>query len=639
MQWMALGNLGFFLIVPAIVALYLLKRKVEDIEVPSTLLWQRTLQSWEAVRPWEKLQRNLLLLLQLLAALLLVLALIRPAIPVAGAIAEHSILVVDTSGSMLTRESGPDGEKTRFQRAITEVRSIVEELGSGQAVTLIEAGREPKIWLSRSTDKQAILETLDSLAPRPGTADQRAALSLAGAIAATEEGSGVMWFGDGGSEGQEQGGPVSISGPFRFYQMGQTKENVAIGAFVTQAGAGNTEGLLRIDNHGSQSQKGTISIFGLDQELVDVGTFSVEGGSSQTVTFERLPSKPAYRAVIEAEEDGLAEDNESWSVPYASGKGRAVLVSPQSNRFLHQALQTVGHVEVETETALPTAKSGAADLWIFDGVVPEKLPEGNILLIAPNQKTDWLPYQGVAEVTGKPEATQADDPVMKHVDLRDVHVVKTAVWGAVPGLRALAKAGETDLIAAGTVSGRKVLVIGFDLHDSDLPLRPAFPILMQNAVSWLSSAQAVPIGPALPGEALSISLTPGASKRVLTLPDGKTEVLDVKGTTWLYQVPEQTGLCRLTEETGGQGSATVRYFAVQMSDAESLITPRPLSVAGGRGRSSSEEMGGNEESQSKEGSTAGRSLPLNGARELTYWIAALALLAVFVEWRVYRRGY
>ncbi|CAM5781671.1 vWA domain-containing protein [Brevibacillus borstelensis] len=638
MQWLALGNLGFLLIVPAIAALYLLKRKVEDVEVPSTLLWQRTLQSWEAVRPWEKLQRNLLLLLQLLAAILLVLALVRPAVPMAGAIAEHTILVVDTSGSMLAREGG----QTRFQRAVAEAEKAVENLGSGQAVTLIEAGREPKVWLSKSTEKEKVLQALHSLAPRPGETDQHAALSLAGAIASTEEGSGVMWFGDGGGEdlhepGQSTAAAVSIPGPFRFHAAGRSTENVAVGAFVTQTGSEGTEGLLRIDNHGSQPKKGNISIFGLDQNLLDVGTFSVEAGASQTVAFERLPAMPAYRAVIAAEADGLAEDNEAWSVPYGSGKGRAVLVSPGGNRFLHQALQTVGTVELETETALPGGKSGAADLWIFDGVVPDKLPEGNILLIAPDKKTDWLPYQGVAEVTGNLESVQADDPLMKYVDWREVHVSKSAVWGSIPGLRTLVRAGENELIAAGTLEGKKVVIIGFDLHDSDLPLRPAFPIFMQNAVTWLSSVQSVPIGPALPGEALAVSLTPGAAKRVLTLPDGTSQPLDVQGTTWLFQVPEQTGLYRLTEETDSGPASVERYFAVHMSEAESDIAPRMLRVSSGKA------AGTDNDEDSIEGDAAGQSLDDNaqatGARELTYWIAALALLIVFVEWRVYRRGY
>ncbi|UYZ14141.1 BatA domain-containing protein [Brevibacillus sp. WF146] len=619
MQWMALGNLGFLLIVPAIVALYLLKRNVEDLEVPSTLLWQRTLQSWEAVRPWEKLQRNLLLLLQLLAAVLLVLALVRPAVPAAGAIADHTVLVVDTSGSMLARE----GEHTRFQQAVDAARGVVERLSGGQAITLIEAGREPRVLVSKGTDRQVLLQALQSLAPRPGTSDQQAALSLAAAITATDPGSGVMWFGDGGSaRAAEQESGLAVSGPFRFVQAGRAKENAAIGAFVTQPGQAGTEGLLRIDNYGSQPVRGRATIYGPDQQVLDVSEFAVEAGSSRTVTFERLPAAPVYRAVIEPEKDGLAEDNERWSVPFAAGKGRAVLVSPQGNRFLHQALQTVGRLEVETRSELPDGTEGAADLWVFDGVVPDRLPEGNILVIAPDRKTDWLPYAGAADVQARPEALRPDDPLVKYVDWQDVHVARTSVVHEMPGMRPLVKAGDTNLVLAGSMAGRRAVIVGFDLHDSDFPLRPAFPIFMQNAASWLSSAQTVPIGPAVPGETLAIPLTPGAGKRTLTYPDGREQAVEAQGTTWLFRVPEQTGLYRLTEEA--EGTAQVRYFAVHMDEAESDIAPRSLAVgSGGSGR---------EEAKQQDGQAA-------GSRELTGWLAALALLAVFAEWRVYQRGY
>jgi Ca-activated chloride channel homolog len=619
MQWMALGNLGFLLIVPAIVALYLLKRNVEDLEVPSTLLWQRTLQSWEAVRPWEKLQRNLLLLLQLLAAVLLVLALVRPAVPAAGAIADHTVLVVDTSGSMLARE----GEHTRFQQAVDAARGVVERLSGGQAITLIEAGREPRVLVSKGTDRQVLLQALQSLTPRPGTSDQRAALSLAAAITATEPGSGVMWFGDGGSaRAAEQESGMAVSGPFRFVQAGRAKENAAIGAFVTQPGQAGTEGLLRIDNYGSQPVRGRATIYGPDQQVLDVSEFAVEAGSSRTVTFERLPAAPVYRAVIEPEKDGLAEDNERWSVPFAAGKGRAVLVSPQGNRFLHQGLQTVGRLEVETRSELPDGTEGAADLWVFDGVVPDRLPEGNILVIAPDRKTDWLPYAGAADVQARPEALRPDDPLVKYVDWQDVHVARTSVVHEMPGMRPLVKAGDTNLVLAGSMAGRRAVIVGFDLHDSDFPLRPAFPIFMQNAASWLSSAQTVPIGPAVPGETLAIPLTPGAGKRTLTYPDGREQAVEAQGTTWLFRVPEQTGLYRLTEEA--EGTAQVRYFAVHMDEAESDIAPRSLAVGSGGS--------GGEEAKPQDGQAA-------GSRELTGWLAALALLAVFAEWRVYQRGY
>lgn len=620
MQWMALGNSWFALIIPAIVILYLLKRKVEDRVVPSTLLWQRTMQNWEAVRPWERLRRNLLLFLQLLAALLLVLALMRLAIPTQGIADQHTILVVENSGSMLATE----GEGTRFDRAVHAATQLVEKLGSGQVMTLIEAGRQPRVLLAQSGDRDAILQAIRSITPQMGSTDTSAALSLAGAIAANEAGSGVVWLGDGRSERlSDTSTPTVFPGPFRFMQMGLFRENSAIGVFVTQPGKSGVEGLLRIDNQGTQPSSGKVMVYNGENQLLDSEEFSVAAGSSQTLSFSSLPQAPVYRARIEPEQDGLIQDNERWSVPFAAGVGKAVLVSPQGNRFLHQALQTVGRLDVETQQHMPDQTTQARDIWVFDGVLPEQLPEGNILLIAPERATSWLPYKGVAELEQQPQTVVPDDPLMKYVDWRDVHVAKAAVLDEMPGMKTLVRAGNRDLIKAGMMEGRRVVIVAFDLHQSDLPLRPAFPIFMQNSISWLSPTQASPIGQASVGEVLNVPLTPGGTQRSLVYPDGHKQVIEAQGTSWLFQVPDQIGLYRLDEQL--ESGLQSRYFAVHLSEQESDITPRFIAVGASGG-------------QPAEGDGTTAPEPL-GSRELTNWLVALALLVVFVEWRVYQRGY
>ncbi|MED1791768.1 VWA domain-containing protein [Brevibacillus nitrificans] len=620
MQWMALGSMWFALIIPAILILYLLKRKVEDRVVPSTLLWQRTLQNWEAVRPWEKLRRNLLLFLQLLAALLLVLALLRPAISTEGLAADHTILVIENSGSMQARE----GEQTRLQRAVVTAAEWIEKLSSSQTVTLIEAGLEPNVLLTKSGDRQQLLHTLEQLSPSNGGTDTNAALSLAGAIAANEPGSSVIWLGDGEAAAESGAGSVMTAdlGHFRFVQMGRTRENTAIGVFVTQKEAQGVNGLVRIDNHGSQQAKGKVTVYDHENKLVDTDSFSVEAGSSGTIVLEQLPASPAYRAVIVPEQDALAQDNEVWSVPAATGRGTAAIVSPAGNRFLHQAIQTAGSLEVESMQQVPANGEGSRDVWIYDGVVPDKLPDGNILVMAPEQEAGWLPYEGKRELDQQPKVTSADDPLLRYVDFADVHVAKTAVLGDMPGMKTLVQAGETDLVRAGTIAGRRVVILGFDLHDSDFPLRPAFPIFMRNAVTWLVSTEAAPIGTLTPFEQLSVPLTPGAEKRVLTDPAGHQEPVQATGTNWMLEVPNQTGLYRLDEELpAGQKS---RWIAVQMSEAQSDITPKTMKLAAAI-------------TQPGAGETA--AAQTLGSLELMPWLAVLALLVVFVEWRVYQRGY
>lgn len=619
MEWLALGNSWFALIIPAIVLLYLLKQKVEERVVPSTLMWRRTLKNWEAVKPWEKLKRNLLLFLQLLAAVLLVLALLRLAVPTEGLTDQHTIVVIENAASM----QGQEGEMTRLEKAIHAASELVEKRSGGQVMTLIEAGRQPHVLLAQSNDREELVQMLQSIKPQLGSSDTSAAMTLAAAIAANEAGSGVVWLGDGKTERLFAAkAPQGISGAFRFMQMGQFRENTSIGAFVTQPVKGGVEGLLRLDNQGTQTSSGQVYIYDGENQLLETETFSVEAGSSQTITFESLFASPVYRAVIEPQQDGLALDNERWSIPFASGIGQATLVSPQGNRFLHQALQTIGRLEVETRQQVPEDVAEARDLWVFDGVVPEQLPEGNILLIAPDREAPWLPYRGETELEQQPQAVQQEDPLLRYVDWRDVHVAKTAILDPMPGMKTLVRAGERDLIRAGIIDGRRVVIIGFDLHQSDFPLRPAFPIFMQNGINWLSPLQTVPIDEATPGDVLNLSLSAGGTNRMLTFPDGEQLPIETTGTNWLLRVPDQIGLYRLDEEAGtGRIS---RYFSVSIHESESDITPDFIGV---------ETLG----KPSAPAATADS--PLTGSRELTPWLVALALLVLFVEWRVYQRGY
>jgi len=70
--------LGLLALAVPIVVLYLLKVKREDLTVSSNFLWRRVLEDKQANAPWQKLQKNWLLLLQLLLLFLLVFTLTRP---------------------------------------------------------------------------------------------------------------------------------------------------------------------------------------------------------------------------------------------------------------------------------------------------------------------------------------------------------------------------------------------------------------------------------------------------------------------------------------------------------------------------------------------------------------------------------
>ena len=86
--------------VPLLVLLYFLKLKRRDMEVSTTLLWKKAIQDLQANAPFQKLRRNILLLLQLLVLAAALLALAQPELRDRGITNQRHIILIDRSASM-----------------------------------------------------------------------------------------------------------------------------------------------------------------------------------------------------------------------------------------------------------------------------------------------------------------------------------------------------------------------------------------------------------------------------------------------------------------------------------------------------------------------------------------------------------
>src|SRR2546423_6289535 len=83
-----------------IVLMYILKLRRRDVVVSSTYLWRQVIRDVQANAPFQKLRKNLLLFLQLLAAALIVLAISRPFWRATGIGGRGGGIGVDTSAPM-----------------------------------------------------------------------------------------------------------------------------------------------------------------------------------------------------------------------------------------------------------------------------------------------------------------------------------------------------------------------------------------------------------------------------------------------------------------------------------------------------------------------------------------------------------
>ncbi len=192
----------------------------------STLLWQKLLRDREANAPWQKLRRNLLLILQLLILAALVLALARPFLPVPSVVSGSVVVLLDGSASM----QATDVEPTRFDAAKAEVARLINDLGGSSQMTIIKVGQTPSVLAAATGDKTLLREAMNSAAPDPATADWAAAFALAAGAAQGYRDAQIVVVSDGGLPTDL---PPLPAAPI-YLPIGSSGENLAISALATR---------------------------------------------------------------------------------------------------------------------------------------------------------------------------------------------------------------------------------------------------------------------------------------------------------------------------------------------------------------------------------------------------------------------
>src|SRR5205807_8216068 len=122
-----------------IVLMYILKLRRRDIIVSSTFLWRQVIRDVQANAPFQKLRKNLLLFLQLLAVALAVLALSRPFWRGKGIGGRGVVIVVDTSASMTATDVG----KSRLDEARRGATRVIGAMRPEDQMMLVSAAAKP----------------------------------------------------------------------------------------------------------------------------------------------------------------------------------------------------------------------------------------------------------------------------------------------------------------------------------------------------------------------------------------------------------------------------------------------------------------------------------------------------------------
>lgn len=191
MTWLtpALAGIAAAIAVPALVILYFLKLRRRDLEISTTLLWKKTIQDIQANAPFQRLRRNILLLLQLIVLAGILLALAQPEYHGRDSEGEKRVIVIDRSASMSAADGDADspGAQTRLAKAKEAALKLVDSLrepsiiGTGPVdeAMVIVFDTTAEVRQQFTSDKALLRSAIDSIEPTDAPSSLREAMDLA----------------------------------------------------------------------------------------------------------------------------------------------------------------------------------------------------------------------------------------------------------------------------------------------------------------------------------------------------------------------------------------------------------------------------------------------------------------------------
>jgi hypothetical protein len=525
----------------AITLLYLLRMRRRQVVVPFAALWERVARESESRQLWRRLRRLLSWLLQMLVLALVCAALGDPRPEVWLREPRSVAIVIDRSASM----AGIDdtGERTRLQAAQARARAEVAGMGPADRAVIVAAGVEVSIAAPLSGDSFVLLPAIDDLTPSAGQADMQRAIALATHAVSHREGGRILVLTDGalGPAGADAVRACTEAAlPCTLASIEGPPVNVAITAFAARRypdARDKFEVLTEVRNLGAET---TAVVLDVEAEGVSVGRreLVLEPGAvkreiladldaARTRLVARL-SAPRSAPVGVSTDLGPSDDDIAYAIVPPLRPLEVALVTDGTNLFLEAALLTLeDHVRLTGVTPAdarawadarisggPSDTGHAldeADLAVFDvadDALPAMLPEAHLVLFDPwRNETSPSPIGKGKDVTRPFLTEQArKHAILDHIVLKDVNVARGTTFVTQPGDTVLVRSLGDPMVVLREQT-HSTLVFGFDPRQSDLVLRPALPLLVENIVRYIEQREpgfvaSVPLGE---GRELSIA--------------------------------------------------------------------------------------------------------------------------------------
>jgi hypothetical protein len=641
--------------VPLLLLLYFLKLKRREQMVSCTLLWKRAVQDLQVNAPFQRIRRNILLLLQLLMLTAVLLALAGPILSRIIAPGQRFVLLIDRSASM----SAVDVEPTRLDHAKEQAKQFVQSLGSealfslkaqGDLVMIIAFDDRAKVMCNFTSDKRQLLAAIEAITPGHGGSSLGEAVVVARAFAqspglepdnrSTEEPARLVLFSDGRIRDLEN--IVVASDELVFNAIGQTADNIAVTAMQARRSYENPDQVnifATLANYGTEQVTCDVQLsLNADVRAVrsvaippraapvspDANSSPETGRPGKTaLNFSLSYAEAGVLEVRHLRSDSLACDDAAWSV-IAPPQRLSVLLVTGGNIVLESALRAaplaklelVSPAEFDAMDHSSLSVDQPYDVIVLDNHRPESLPKCRYLIFG-------RPPNGVDVTTAEVVKDQLvvdwrpRHPVLQYVNPTNLFAAKSHKMTVPRDADVLAEFNETPALVLVRRHGSIFLLAGFEVLQTNWPFEPGFVLFCYNAVTFLGAeaGQKHQINLRV-GEPIVIDgLTPGVTARISGPHLSDAEITATPAGSVRFGGNDRVGLYSVATP-----DEPLRTFAVNLLDAaESDIQPLREIVMSGQLVQASEQ-------------------PVSRANlPLWPWLVGVALVLACFEWLVYNK--
>ncbi len=613
--------LWFLWLLPVIVILYLLKLRRTEAVISSTMLWMKSLQDLTANSPFQKLRKNLLLLLQLLIILLAVFALARPYAKMEGLSGSHYCLVIDHSASMQTLE-GEDG-KTRLELAKEKALELIDNLERGDKAMVVSFSENAEVKCEMTDDDYRLRAAINSIEPHDTRSNIRDVMMMAASLSpdnpdipSTMPDLQLILLSDGQITDLEDIGARARDVVFQ--KIGETSYNAGVVALSMRENDSQDEmhqTLVSLYNAHFEVIETTLTLY-LNDSAIGVEEVQLAPEGMTDTVFQHPDFQEGMMRVELDLDDRLAVDNQAWMTIQPAQVIKVLLVSDtnSSNSFyLKRALGVISDVELSEMSPSAYQTIEGYDLTIFDGFAPEILPQGSSVYINAFPKLEGL-LPG--EVIEAPPILGVDrkHPVMRYLSPENVGIGSATQFAVPPGSFELMTTNGTPLIADVSRNARQLLIIGFDISDSDWPLKLSFPLFMQNVVNWVPRTSTSAQQFVQSGTPIEFAAQDNESELSIKKPDGITSNIVVAPTHPVYY--GDTALVGAYSVSQGESRYSI---AVNLSSIEESNIKPSDTLSFGRGTIQATQK------------------PLRTTREFWPILVLIALIILQFEWWIYSK--